>query len=207
MAVVVYIHGFLSSPQSSKAQTTQRWLAEHHPDITFMCPKLSAYPSLAYDTLNSLLSHLNHDQGPVYLLGSSLGGFWATHFVEVGLAERAVLINPATAPHVRFADFVGQTFSNYYDDEQYELREGDIQDLKAWDVAQPSKTSDYWVLLQTGDETLDYRWAKDRYRDCHLWIEEGGNHSFQGYEAHLSKVMDFFLDSQLPPSSPGEGQR
>jgi uncharacterized protein len=95
MAALLYLHGFLSSPSSFKAQQAQVWLAAKHPEIDYHCPQLSPYPAETQQLLEQLVQSLLPQ--PVYLMGSSLGGFWAT-----GLAEkynlRALLINPAVNP-------------------------------------------------------------------------------------------------------------
>ena len=91
MAALLYIHGFLSSPQSFKAQQTRLWLAKNHPEIDFYCPQLPPYPAGAQFILESLVESLFPQ--PVYLMGSSLGGFWATWLAEK-YNLRAILINP-----------------------------------------------------------------------------------------------------------------
>lgn len=95
MAALVYIHGFLSSPLSFKAQQTAQWLAQQHPEISFHCPQLPPYPAQTQLLLEALVESLLHE--PVYLMGSSLGGFWATWLAEK-YNLRAVLINPAVRP-------------------------------------------------------------------------------------------------------------
>ena len=95
MATLLYIHGFLSSPLSFKARQTAQWLAEHHPEIEFLCPQLTPYPADAQKLLDSAVESRFPD--PVYLMGSSLGGFWATWLAEK-YNLRAVLINPAVRP-------------------------------------------------------------------------------------------------------------
>ena len=80
MAALLYIHGFLSSPLSFKATQTQAWLEAHYPDIRFYCPQLPPYPAQTQQQLETLVESLLPE--PVYLMGSSLGGFWATWLAE-----------------------------------------------------------------------------------------------------------------------------
>ena len=189
MPNLVYLHGFLSSPESSKAKLTGAWCAQQaRPDWRFHCPSLSAYPGSAIATITSLLDELRGQ--PTALIGSSLGGFWATGFAErYGLP--AVLINPAVSPQTRFHEFVGQPLRNYYTEDTYTLQPGDLADLASVDTRHLQHPQNLWVLLQTGDETLDYRLAAQKYADCRLTIEEGGNHSFAGYDHWLPPITEF----------------
>lgn len=192
MATILYIHGFLSSPASSKAQMTQSWLARHHPNITFVCPYLSSYPRNARDTLLQAIDALPSNE-PIYAIGSSLGGYWATHLVEHGLVRKAVLVNPAVSPQTRFPEFVGQRLKSYYTDDEYTLTDKDLRDLITFDAPKINRTDDYWVMLQTGDETLDYRLAKEKYHACKQLVEEGGSHTFDGFEKWLPEIVRFFV--------------
>ncbi|ABD79637.1 YqiA/YcfP family alpha/beta fold hydrolase [Saccharophagus degradans] len=189
MATVLYLHGFLSSPQSSKAKVTWRWLAKNHPDVDFCCPQLSSYPSQAIAQIEAELDSLTQ---PVYVIGSSLGGFWATNLVERGLVAKAVLVNPAVDPHTRFDEFKNVPLQSYYSDETYCLTEKDLQDLVALNYVEPQQPNKYMLMVQTGDETLDYRMATKKYRHCKQIVEEGGSHTFDGYENWLPQIIEFF---------------
>ena len=191
MTTILYIHGFLSGPDSHKAQVTRQWLAEERPDVHFLCPQLSSYPAQARKQLLQTI-----DEAPVSgisVIGSSMGGFWATHLVERGVVEKAVLINPAVMPQSRFAEVIGQPLKSYYSDEVFTLSEKDIDDLADSDVATIKRHQDYWLMVQTGDETLDYRLAVEKYQGCRQTVEEGGNHSFMGYDRWLPQIVDFLL--------------
>lgn len=189
MATVLYLHGFLSSPKSTKAQETWRWLARNCPQIVFSCPQLSSYPSQAIAQIEAELDALER---PIYVIGSSLGGFWATNLVERGLVDKAVLINPAVDPHTRFDEFKGVPLQSYYSDVTYCLNDKDLQDLVALNYLEPHQPSKYWLMVQTDDETLDYRMATKKYRHCKQTVEEGGSHTFDGYKNWLPQIMEFF---------------
>lgn len=188
MPSILYLHGFLSSPESTKARVTQQWLASHYPNWQYHCPQLSSYPHLACQALTTFYQNIDE---PPYVIGSSLGGFWAAWCVEK-FGGKAVLVNPAVAPHTRFQHFVGQSLKSYYSDDTYTLGEKDLSVLAECDFVQHSNPEAYWVMLQSGDETLDYRMALKRYQASNVLLEEGGSHSFDGYEAHLPAIMDFF---------------
>lgn len=189
MPTLIYIHGFLSSPKSTKAQVTHDWLRYHRPDWRFECPFLSSHPAQAKAALEYLLECLPDSE--VFLLGSSLGGFWATYLAETrGLP--AVLINPAVSPQRRFQALVGQTLKNYHTAETCILTADDMADLAACDVDRLNNPDLYWLLAQTGDETLDYREAVAKYRGCRQTVETGGSHAFDGYEGWLPDIAEFF---------------
>lgn len=191
MSVLIYLHGFLSSPLSAKAQQTASWLKANRPDIRYHCPYLSSYPGEARATLDRLVQSLGSE--PVGLIGSSLGGFWATY-----LAERynfpAVLVNPAVRPQDRFDEFVGQPLKNYHSDDSYCLTADDLQQLVQADAEQLNNRDNYWVMLQTGDETLDYRLAVEKYQGCKFLVEEGGSHTFEGYQNWIPQIVEFLFD-------------
>lgn len=189
MPTIIYLHGFLSSPLSKKAQQTKAWLAENFPGWRYECPLLSPHPALAKQAIISLLGSLEE---PKYLIGSSLGGFWSTWAIEQGLANKAVLINPAVKPHLRFQSFVGQSLTHYYSDERYTMTEQDLLALNQSYLETLQNKKHYCIFLQTGDEVLDYRHAEQYYADCQLIIEQGGDHSFTGFEEHLPAIIRFF---------------
>ena len=187
MAALLYIHGFLSSPLSFKAQQTQAWLAANHPEIDYHCPQLSPYPAQTQRLLEDLVESLLPE--PVYLMGSSLGGFWATWLAEK-YNVRALLINPAVRPQEFMPKYVGIELKSYHTDDIYHLHTRHVDEIESVDV-QPCRLDNYWLLVQTGDETLDYRRAVQKYAGCKQTIEEGGDHSFQGFERYFESGLKF----------------
>lgn len=193
MPALVYLHGFLSSPLSTKALQTQEWLAAHRPDISYHCPFLSSYPGKARKALEQLMSDLTDDA--IGLVGSSLGGFWATYLAEKHNVP-AVLVNPAVSPHTRFAEVVGQRLKNYHTDDEYCLTDADLRELIDADIPQLNNAQKYWLMVQTGDETLDYRLALERYGNARVLKEKGGSHSFDGYERWIPELVEFLFDGR-----------
>lgn len=188
MAALLYIHGFLSSPLSFKARQTAQWLAEHCPEIDFYCPQLPPYPAQTQAILERLVESLLPQ--PVYLMGSSLGGFWATWLAEKYNLP-AVLINPAVRPQDFMPAYLEVDLKSYHTDDSYRLNAGHIDEIIAVDVP-VTHPDNYWLLVQTGDETLDYRHSVQKYRACKQTIEEGGDHAFQSFERYLPDCMIFF---------------
>jgi uncharacterized protein len=192
MAALLYIHGFLSSPLSYKARQTQSWLSTNHPEIDFYCPQLPPYPAQTQAILQTLVENLY--PRPVYLMGSSLGGFWATWLAEK-YDLRAILINPAVRPQDFMPAYLKVDLKSYHTDDSYRLHSGHIDEIIAADIPVTRK-SNYWLLVQTGDETLDYRQAVHKYANCKQTIEEGGDHSFQGFERYLEDCIEFFQHTE-----------
>lgn len=184
---LLYLHGFISSPASAKAVLTQRWFQQHAPHVEYECPFLSPYPDEAIAVLELLVESLADRN--VLIIGSSMGGFYGTWLAH-RLACKAVLVNPAVAPWRWGRMLLGEQ-RNLYTGERYLIEARHLEDLKplAVPLQQPEK---FWVLLQTGDEVLDYRLAVERYRGCRLTIEQGGDHSFRDYERHLPQILDFW---------------
>lgn len=190
MSTLIYIHGFLSSPQSHKAQITQRWLQQYHPEIRYLCPFLSPYPLDTQRQLQALMASTRQDE--VGLVGSSLGGFWSTWLAEE-YGVKAVLINPSVRPFELVDRLGGVPQHNYHTDDTYVMLPRHGEEFRYAYHETLKDLSRYYLLVQTGDETLDYRQAVERYEGCRQRVEQGGDHSFQNYEAHLPDVVEFLF--------------
>jgi len=192
MQHILYLHGFLSSPQSVKAQATKAYFEQHHKNITLHVPALSNYPSEVEAQLLALIEGTPAlIENGLRLIGSSMGGYLSTFLLEK-FGGKAVLINPAVQPYELLQHFIG-THQNPYSGEQFDIVESDIDVIKALDTTELKEPNRYKVMLQTDDETLDYRLAESKYAKSNLLIEEGGDHSFVGYENHLPAIAEFLL--------------
>lgn len=191
-ALLIYLHGFLSSPRSHKAQLMGAWLARQRPEIAWQVPALPEEPGAAFEVaVDAVKLALDGGFERIGLIGSSMGGFYATALAE-SLDLSAVLINPAVRPH-RHIDRYYMEQTNPYSGRRFALGPRDAADLAAMlpAVVTPSR---YWLLLQTADEVLDYREAVAFYAGCRQTVEEGGDHQFRGFERHLPAVVEFLLD-------------
>ena len=180
--MIVYLHGFNSSPQSHKAQVMQRFMAERGLAHDYACPAL---PPLAGDAMKAIEPLL--EKKPC-LLGSSLGGFYATYLAEKhGL--KAVLINPAIDPHIGLRAYLGPQ-KNLHTGEPYELTEAHLREWEALYVPRitPSR---YLLIVETGDEVLDYRKAVARYAGAEQVVVPGGDHSLRSFPQHLARILEF----------------
>ncbi|WDY58537.1 YqiA/YcfP family alpha/beta fold hydrolase [Pseudomonas sp. PSKL.D1] len=182
---ILYIHGFNSSPLSKKAQQLEAVMQQLGLAERLRIPELHHHPRQAMAQLETAIAEL----GTPLLVGSSLGGYYATHLAERhGL--KALLINPAVTPHQYFDGHLG-TQRNYYSGEDWELTLDHVQALAELEVPAPADPGRYQVWLQTADETLDYRHAERYYRACALRIQAGGDHSFQGFAEQLPALLAF----------------
>ena len=182
---ILYIHGLNSSPASHKARQLSALMQRLGLAERLRVPALHHHPRQAIGQLEAAIAEL----GRPVLVGSSLGGYYATHLAERhGL--KAVLINPAVAPHRLFDGRLGPQ-KNYYSDETWELTAEHVMALAELEVPPPQDPTRYQVWLQTADETLDYRQAERYYRACALRVEAGGDHGFQNFPAHLPALLAF----------------
>jgi predicted esterase YcpF (UPF0227 family) len=185
---LLVIHGFNSSPQSQKARQTVTFMQAHHSDVEVVCPQLQTSPLAAMAQLEEIIN--SAPQACWYLTGSSLGGYFATYLAEK-YQLKAVLINPAVTPYLLLADYIGVQ-QQPYTGESYEITAEHMRDLKAFDIEQLSDKNRFMVMVQTGDEVLDYRQAVAKYQGCHLEVQAGGDHSFINFTAMLPAIVGFF---------------
>ncbi|MGH1486232.1 MAG: YqiA/YcfP family alpha/beta fold hydrolase [Cellvibrionaceae bacterium] len=188
MTTLVYIHGFLSSPFSAKAQQTKHWLSQNRSDIDYICPQLTPYPDECANLLEKCIADAAQ---PIYLMGSSMGGFWATWLAEK-YNYKAVLINPAVDVLGLMPAYLNMDLKNYHSDDSYYLTQQHYEQLHAYHLEHLDRLENYWLLVQTGDETLDYRLAVEKYTGCRQTVEQQGDHSFQGFERFIASAIEFY---------------
>lgn len=188
MTNVLFIHGFNSSPLSLKAQQTQQYLAEHFPRVKFYCPQVATTPQKAIEQLEQYFTAKPSESNNWAVIGSSLGGYFSTYLSET-FGIKAVLINPAVKPYELLADYAGEQV-NPYTQEKYFVEAGYLEDLKALEKTKITKNN-YMVMVQTGDEVLDYQQAVEKFNGCQLIVQHGGDHSFVDYKNMLPQIVEF----------------
>jgi hypothetical protein len=186
---------------SAKAQSMRQWLEQHRPDITYYCPQLSPHPKACAAVLDALVASINRapseeNRQPIYLVGSSLGGFWATWLAE-RYSLRAVLINPAVDINKLIPNYLNVALKNYHHADTYQLDEADLNAYLSFQMGTLANLENYWLLAQTGDETLDYRSAEKRYQGCYQTIEDGGDHGFQNFEKFIPQIVNFYENKSV----------
>ncbi len=193
--MIVYLHGFNSSPHSLKARLVEARMADLDLLDQLACPALPHSPKEAIAAIDILLPA---DASGVTFIGSSLGGFYATHLAEKHGAK-AVLVNPAVKPHVLLAPFVGEQ-ANLHSGERWTLTPAHIEELAALEVDPVTLPERYLLLVETGDEVLDWRQAVARYAGARQVVVEGGDHGFSSFTDHIDDVLRFA--GMLAPPDP-----
>jgi len=160
----------------------QRFMAERGLAHEYACPPL---PPLAGDAIKALAPWISKQP---CLIGSSLGGFYATYLAEKhGL--KAVLINPAIDPHIGLRAYLGPQ-KNLHTGEPYELTEGHLREWQRLYLPRISPAR-YLLIVETGDEVLDYCKAVERYAGAQQVVIPGGDHSLQSFPQHLTRILEF----------------
>jgi len=188
--MIIYIHGFGSSGVSSKANILKEKLKEFD---DLIAPSLSYIPELAIDTLKQLISSYKKYEN-VYLIGTSLGGYYATYLAEY-FNIPAILINPAINPTetLRKQTLLGRI--NHYDNSRFTWGLNYLEQLKQYETNNMNNDN-YMLLVQKGDRVLDYKEAVDKLKKSFTIIEEGGTHRFENIENHIESMIDFFINSE-----------
>lgn len=184
--MIIYLHGFNSSPQSHKAQVLARFMAERGLGAHYACPALPPLAAEAIAAIEALMAR--HAGARFCYLGSSLGGYYATYLAEKHDAK-AVLVNPAIEPHIGLRAYLGEQ-KNLHTGEPYQLTEAHLREWRSLWVPRitPSR---YLLIVETGDEVLDYRRAVARYQGAEQVVIEGGDHSLQSFPRHLPRILAF----------------
>lgn len=186
--MLIYIHGFNSSPASMKAQKLKARLAALGREAEFAAPALPHAPAQAAALLDALVAR----HPGAALVGSSLGGYYAAWLAERH-ARRAALLNPAVRPYELLAAHLGPQ-QNLYTGERYELTQADVDALRALEPPE-IRPERYLLLVATGDEVLDHRDALARFRGARTLIVEGGDHALTAFPDYIDEVLAF-LDAR-----------
>jgi predicted esterase YcpF (UPF0227 family) len=185
---LLYLHGFRSSPQSAKARMTAAWMQQHRPDVQWWCPQLPPSPRDAVQLLAGGVAGWPRERMAV--IGSSLGGFYATVLAERS-GCRAVLLNPAIEPARDLAGAVGETTA-WHGEERFVFQPHFIDELAALRPSAITQPQRYFAVIAKGDEVLDWREMAARYAGCRMKLIEGGDHALGDFaEAHLPDVVRF----------------
>ena len=185
---LLYLHGFRSSPQSMKARITGAWMQAHRPEVVWCCPQLPPSPAAALELIERETASWPTQTTAV--IGSSLGGFYATVLAE-RRGCRAVLLNPAVNPARDLANHIGETTA-WHSDERFFFEPRFVGELRAMTPAAITQVKRYCAVIAKGDEVLDWREMSARYAGAAGTLLEGGNHALGDYEsAHLPGVLAF----------------
>ncbi len=192
---VLYLHGFRSSPQSTKAKLVAALMAQRFPHITWWCPQLPPSPKAA-----AALIAQGTAQWPTQsmaVIGSSLGGFYAT-WLAAHKGCKAVLLNPAIHPARDLANYIGEHTAWHDPAERFYFAPEFVDELQALEVGALPHPERVWALIAKGDEVLNWREMTARYPGSQQVVLEGGDHAISDFAQHLPQLLEF-LDLQAVP--------
>jgi uncharacterized protein len=184
---LLYLHGFRSSPQSTKARQMQRWVARHQPALHWQCPQLDISPREAMRAVFGLIASWPRDTMAV--LGSSLGGFYATLVAEC-TGCKAVLLNPAVEPARDLLRHIGETTA-WHSGDTLEFRSEFVDELRSLHPRVLTQPQRYFCIIAKGDEVLDWREMSERYAGSRQRVLDGGDHALSDFESHLPEIAVF----------------
>ena len=196
LAHLLYLHGFRSSPQSAKARRVGDWVQQHRADVHWWCPQLPPSPRQAMAMVMDDIADWPRERMAV--IGSSLGGFYATVVAE-HCACPAVLLNPAVNPARDLAQHIGETTA-WHSDDRFFFRPEFVDELAALTPPAVTRPERYFAVIAKGDEVLDWREMAARYAGCRIKLLEGGDHALSDFDAHLPDVLAF-LELEAATSS------
>lgn len=185
---LLYLHGFRSSPQSTKAKKVAARVQSRHPEVTWWCPQLPPSPQAAMDLLMQGIAHWPRESMAV--IGSSLGGFYAT-CVAQATGCRAVLINPAIDPARDLARHIGEQTAWHDPAQHFYFAPEYVQELRALATGPLIHPENFFAIIAKGDEVLDWREMSARYAGAKVKLLEGGDHALSDFDAHIDEVFAF----------------
>jgi len=191
--MLLYLHGFRSSPESSKAQMLAQCMQDRAQLDRWSCPSLPASPANALALCKELAQDLmtRHHAKPSELtvIGSSLGGFYAVSLAEQ-LGCRAVALNPAVFAPRDLASQVGE-HEQYHSDEPFIFLPEYVDELQDMAVTQITQPERYLLIAATGDEVLDWQEMHTFFKGAQQIIVEGDNHGLSSFTDHIDTVLQF----------------
>jgi predicted esterase YcpF (UPF0227 family) len=185
---LLYLHGFRSSPKSFKAQRLHAWLQRHRPGVHWWCPQLPPSPAEALSLLRRGIAAWPAPTSAV--LGSSLGGFYATVIAEA-TGWPAVVINPAVDPARDLAAYVGEQMAFHTPEARFFFRSAYVDELRALTPGPITRPERYLAIIAKGDELLDWREMSARYAGAQVRLLEGSDHALSDFDDHLPHLLHF----------------
>ncbi len=185
---LLYLHGFRSSPRSAKAVQVGERVAARHPGVTWWCPQLPPSPAQALRRISEGIA--GWPRASMGVIGSSLGGFYATVVAEA-TGCRAVLLNPAVDPARDLARHIGEQTAWHDPDQRFFFEPRFVGELRAMTPAAITDPGRYAAVIAKGDEVLDWREMTGRYPGARITLLEGGDHALSDFPQHLDGVLGF----------------
>ncbi|MFD1438662.1 alpha/beta fold hydrolase [Acinetobacter sp. ANC 5380] len=188
---IIYLHGFQSSALSIKGQQIKAFCQQT--DFQVYLPDLNMPPQQVLAYVSDMIASLDQ----VVLIGSSLGGFYATQLVAKH-GVPAVLINPAMRPWQLFHDLFGSEHIPYVVNAEWTLDHAQLDQLQQMALPFVHDADKILVLLQQGDEVLDYREAQRYYSNAShqsmIITEANGKHAMDNFADKIPMALQFLSD-------------
>ena len=185
---LLYLHGFRSSPQSTKARQVAARVRERHPQVTWWCPQLPPSPKAAMDMVMQGVARW--PAGAMAVIGSSLGGFYAT-YVAQAKGCKAVLLNPVIHAARELANYTGEQTAWHNPNEHFHFEPRFVDELRALESGPIARPENVFAVIAKGDELLDWREMTARYAGTRMRLLEGGDHALSAFEDQLDEVFAF----------------
>ena len=198
---LLYLHGFRSSPQSAKARLMAQTIAAQFPMVHWWCPQLPPSPKNAIHLL--MEGTHNWPRDSMAVVGSSLGGFYATVVAQGTGCAKSVVLNPAVEPARDLAKYIGEQASWHNPEERFFFRPEFVQELRALECGELDHPERFLSIIAKGDEVLDWQEMRARYANTRVMLLEGGDHAISDFGKHLPTILDF-LELNCPgnPAEP-----
>jgi predicted esterase YcpF (UPF0227 family) len=184
---ILYFHGFKSSSDSSKAQEFKKFIENKTSQTKIIIPDLEDDFKEAHKQIETLI---DKNSPNILYMGSSLGGYYALYFAQL-YKSKSVLINPAIAPLNDFEIHLGKN-ENYATGNKFTISKDDISYIRSLHHKKILEPKNNLILLESGDEILNYVESSSYFRGSYIDIFYGGNHSYTSIKEKFTKIKEFF---------------
>jgi uncharacterized protein len=185
---LLYLHGFRSSPRSAKAVQVHARVLAQHPSVTWWCPQLPPSPREAMAMVMDGIARW--PVGQMAVVGSSLGGFYAT-YVAQQTGCRALLLNPAVHAARDLSKYIGEQVAWHDPDERFYFSPKHVDELRALEAGPLRQPAHCFAVIAKGDEVLDWREMAGRYPGSRIKLLEGSDHALSDFDEHIDEVFAF----------------
>ena len=183
---ILYFHGFKSSSDSTKAKDLHKFISKRTKNTILITPNIH---DNFHDAHDQIINLIESNQPNIFFMGSSLGGYYASFFSQK-YNKKAVLINPAIPPLKDFEMHLGKN-KNYSNGNKFIITKNDIDYIRSLSYKKILKPKKLMILLESGDEILNYNDTSSYFSGSHIDILYGGDHSYSSFKEKFNKIQDF----------------
>ena len=183
---ILYFHGFKSSSDSTKAKDLHKFISRRTRNTILITPNIH---DNFHDAHDQIINLIESNQPNIFFMGSSLGGYYASFFSQK-YNKKAVLINPAIPPLKDFEMHLGKN-KNYSNGNKFIITKNDIDYIRSLSYKKILKPKNLMILLESGDEILNYNDTSSYFSGSHIDVLYGGDHSYSSFKEKFNKIQDF----------------